>query len=73
MPPEKEPNNQEEVTEEIKDIVIPPRKIQYCPICSYQFELCKFSKKAKDCKKFLQQVAPQKVAKYFPDKVEGGE
>lgn len=39
------------------------------------FELCKFGKKAGDCRKFLMEVAPAKVEKYHPgfEKGEGAE
>lgn len=36
-------------------------------VCTFPFELCKYGKKSKDCKKFLQEAAPTKVAKYHPE------
>lgn len=30
------------------------------------FELCKYGKKASECKKFLMEIAPTKVEKYHP-------
>lgn len=44
-------------------------------VCTLPFELCRYGKKVKDCKKFLQELAPAKVSKYHPDveQPEGGE
>lgn len=35
-------------------------------VCTLPFELCKYGKKASECKKFLMEIAPTKVEKYHP-------
>lgn len=36
-------------------------------VCTFPFQLCKYGKKASQCKKFLMEIAPTKVAKYHPE------
>lgn len=42
-------------------------------VCSLPFELCKYGKKVKDCKKLLMEIAPTKVEKYHPSSNTGQE
>lgn len=54
-------------TAEEKFEPVAAKKVSYCPICSFPFELCKFGKEAPECAAFLFKLAPAKVNKYHPD------